>query len=73
MRSISDIGAPGVYALPKPIATAPCASPSRRINSIAAICASLAAPLPPMPAGSSPLPGSSSTFMRAGMCPIDTP
>ena len=37
MRSISDIGAPGVYALPNPIATAPCANPSRRIASIAAI------------------------------------
>ena len=34
------------------IATAPCASPSRRMASIAAICASVAAPLPPMPAGS---------------------
>ena len=54
MRSISDIGAPGVYALPKPMATAPCASPSRRMASIAAICASVAVPLPPMPAGSKP-------------------
>ena len=51
MRSISAIVAPGVYALPNPTATAPSASPFRRIASISAICASEAEPLPPTPAG----------------------
>src|SRR3972149_182123 len=46
MRSISAIVAPGVYALPKPTATAPSASPFRRIASISAICASAAEPHP---------------------------
>ena len=35
--------------------------------------ASLALPLPPMPAGSRPVPGSPSTRMRTGMWPIETP
>ncbi len=73
IRSISDMGAPGVYALPKPMATAPCASPSRRMASMAAICTSVADPLPPMPAGRSPVPGSPRTLIRAGICPMDTP
>ena len=41
--------------------------------SIARIWASVAVPLPPMPAGSRPWPGSPSTFIRAGMCPTETP